>query len=733
MIVLRNEQDTADICNLKPASCICSKELNGAWTVSLAMQKKGNAAELLNRRILEVPTPSGIQKFRILICDNTDESRTDVTAFHISYDLKGNYVKDTFIQNKNRVDACKQILANTLRATKFTVVGTGNTLNNLRIVGYNPFFAICGTGDDNTVTNRYGGEVDFDNYKIKIYDYTGEDNQYLIAWNKNMTALNESIDETELCTQIIPIGRDRLMLPELTVDSLYINSYENIYTKELDCPDIGPQEASEDSPEITEAQALEMLRERVKKHFRESKCDIAKASYNVTMKDIKHNPTYKNLKFFYKLNAGDYVTILKKNNLKLKSRVRAYEYDCLKEELLSVTINSTENKMSGNIGSMNDKLDSILNGNNKVKSEKLEGIIDLLTVSMGAMVDSAEKHRSKAILFEDKVAASKTFGAMAIGTKGFMIASKWDPKKDDWDWRTFGTGQGFVADCIVGGILQGCILKSLEGDMEINLDRNNDGMVFYLAGKKTFQINKNAITFFDQDTGNIATGRIASVIVGNATVKGLSMNHTTDSYMSLSYSDKGSPDTYTAYGLFDLYNKHPNSTKPISWWQDMDLVNGKKLWFTDGYIYRASSGAMDQICPKGWSISRSESNPMLQIPSGLNEIIAYIPIRSTANFSARSLSTDTPTAFGLVSNPTAESTQGFIEDIGEATIDSTGIVVISLDLVFQEQIEDKYHIFTSIYEGSITKITRDINCFTVLGAPGTVFSYQIKAKKKVVI
>lgn len=40
---------------------------------------------------------------------------------------------------------------------------------------------------------------------------------------------------------------------------------------------------------------------------------------------------------------------------------------------------------------------------------------------------------------------------MAIGTKGFLIAS--NKVNGEWNWRTFGTGAGFVADSIVAGTM----------------------------------------------------------------------------------------------------------------------------------------------------------------------------------------------------------------------------------------------------------------------------------------
>ena len=60
------------------------------------------------------------------------------------------------------------------------------------------------------------------------------------------------------------------------------------------------------------------------------------------------------------------------------------------------------------------------------------------------MRDVAQPQQVRAMIFEDRVEDSPTFGCLAIGTMGFEIASSFKPGTKVWDFRTFGTGQGFV-------------------------------------------------------------------------------------------------------------------------------------------------------------------------------------------------------------------------------------------------------------------------------------------------
>lgn len=96
------------------------------------------------------------------------------------------------------------------------------------------------------------------------------------------------------------------------------------------------------------------------------------------------------------------------------------------------------------------------NGSVVVNSNYVQGNINALNTSIIGSVDlstSSDKQSTLAILFEDKRVGYPTFGAMGFGTKGLCIAN--DLNTDGtWNWKTFGTSNGFNADLIKTGILK---------------------------------------------------------------------------------------------------------------------------------------------------------------------------------------------------------------------------------------------------------------------------------------
>lgn len=92
----------------------------------------------------------------------------------------------------------------------------------------------------------------------------------------------------------------------------------------------------------------------------------------------------------------------------------------------------------------------IINSNGTMYVDRLEGQIDILKNRLLSAVSNWYTDENGNIMF----VSSDGLRAMKICGEGFMIAND---KTDDgeWDWRTFGTGEGFTADAIITGFLSG--------------------------------------------------------------------------------------------------------------------------------------------------------------------------------------------------------------------------------------------------------------------------------------
>ena len=89
-----------------------------------------------------------------------------------------------------------------------------------------------------------------------------------------------------------------------------------------------------------------------------------------------------------------------------------------------------------------------ISNDGSIPAQRLEGMIDVLKTRLSSSISNWYTDENGNLILESVNGTS----AMQLCGEGFMIASA---KTDDgkWDWRTFGTGEGFTADLIVTGFL----------------------------------------------------------------------------------------------------------------------------------------------------------------------------------------------------------------------------------------------------------------------------------------
>jgi phage minor structural protein len=175
-------------------SCKVNREIKGVFSLELEyplFDKKNLYLELQQHRIIKANTPKGEQLFRIQRVEKS-MSKVYVYASHIVFDLMNNLIIDTNIVAKTRLEAVQQALANTITPHNFTATGDVTTyIDSSRVVRYSPLKAIFGS-EDNSILNRWGGEIDIDNYNLTVKDEIGEDTQQKISYGKNLTSIKET-------------------------------------------------------------------------------------------------------------------------------------------------------------------------------------------------------------------------------------------------------------------------------------------------------------------------------------------------------------------------------------------------------------------------------------------------------------------------------------------------------------------------------------------------------------
>lgn len=563
---------------LQPSSAILKVELNGICEIEIEhsydKEKRWEAIEKLGVIKCDVCYSKNQQLFRIYDVAKGMFS-VKVKARHIYFDLIDKHIVDTRAVNFN----CETALNIILTGTKFKGHSDISLTNTAYFVKMNALSAISGDSD-NTLLNRWGGEVIADNFDVYVNHRIGGDYGVKVKYARNMLDIDLAENTDEIATRIYPQAYNGIMLPELYIDSPLINKYPIIKERPMVFEDLKLKEdcGGEDEQGFETRESLyEAMRQRVKEAFK-SGLDKPKVSGKVDIAILENTEEYKSFKKLVNVGIGDTLTVEHQNiGVDLTTRCVGLEWDILNKKYNSITLGELNSDYFDRQDLAKEKLDSILNNNGNVKAESLEGVVSALNTKFQALRDIAQPQQVKAMLFEDRIKGSKTYGALALGSMGLMIANKRTLDNKDWQWNTF-IGGGYVyADWLIGK-LKTVLIENLDGSLQIDLSKTG-GLMTKKNGVNAIELAGTDLNLYDWDGEGEPVGKLySSRRNNNENVPGVVLANMLNSYLSLAYQENG---TFYSYIVCDKHNIDGSANVPINVYHDVDL-RGSELWLKYG-------------------------------------------------------------------------------------------------------------------------------------------------------
>lgn len=489
------------------------------------------------------------------------------SARHIFFDL----IKHTILDNRAVATNGQRALDIILDGTNFKGHSDIEKIATAYFVKLNAIQAINGD-KENSFRNRWGGEMLYDNFDIYVNTRIGKDNGIRIKYKRNMEDVSLTVDRDSIITKGCPVAYDGKMLPEKYICSQLINKYPIVCEGFIDVSDLKLKdpENQDDEGFDTEEELYNAMRERMV-YLYNNGLDKPKVSGSVKLANLANTIDYKDFKNLERVGIGDTVTIDHEEiGIDIKTRCIVIEWDLVTEEIINTEFGDVEVNYFDKQEIANGKLENILNNNGTVNPSKMEGIIDALQTKFKALRDVAQPQHVLGMLFEDKIKGSKTYGAMAIGSMGFMIASERTEDDKDWNWRTFGSGQGFFADWLVGNLMT-VLITNKDKSFEMDL-RKPGGMTFKNNGIKSMLIENNALKMFNYKIDGQYIGGLISLILGSDENKPLvGLTNSINSAINIGYEKEGDSTKVPPYMQLDKFNiLKDDFGKAIRIWEDID-------------------------------------------------------------------------------------------------------------------------------------------------------------------
>lgn len=428
--------------------------------------------------------PERIQMYRILTSE-PDSNSMNYQAIHILFDELKSY---GYIRDKRPTRAkASAVLSEVLSGTRWKVgrVDDSDLLSAsfydcTRLEALSKILTTWQmdldfhlTFNGSRITGRY----------INLYKQRGEDTGERFVYGSNALEVVKELDKSEVYTRIIPRGKGEEKLDEngkpTDGHGRRIKIDDVVWSKAKGDPIDKPkgQEYIE-SIEMTKKFGFSDGEPRTKVQIFEDiekPEDLIKAGYDFLVKASRPLVQFKT-KVYKKsrTNVGDIVRVIRKD-LDIYYRTRIYKAD---RNLLTGNVEvefgdklvtsqaERDKKLSNSLGALQDR---IIETETEIRGSFVDKVTEELTNAMfnrdgyNYELKAGNKYNLPAGYYSfDREIDDNPQRVIYVGAGTLAIA---DSKKSngDWDFRTFGTGQGFTADLLVAGtILGGKVRWNLE-------------------------------------------------------------------------------------------------------------------------------------------------------------------------------------------------------------------------------------------------------------------------------
>lgn len=363
-------------------SCQVTEERNGVFECVLKYPSSGYLfGEIKKERIIKAK-PNDTkppQAFRIYKITTLINGSITVYAQHISYDLSTIATMPFSAKSITPTQAMEQVFKNTVSMHRFTFKTDYSSAKPFSVDAPKSVRACLG-GEEGSILSLWGGEYEWDNFRIIHHQGRGTHTDVVIEYGKNLTKLDHETDNTDIYTELLPYAvktnendeEEALTLPEQV---LPITKSELVTHKTLI---LDFTEKFEDGYPIT----VDTLRAKAKDYISSHPLGVETPTITVSFEPLWKQPEYAAV--LERVSLCDTVTIRHSIlGITTKAKVIKTVYDTLSEKYTSISLGAAKGSLATKVGDLEstvekaqksvDRFPSLLNSAIKNATEKITG------------------------------------------------------------------------------------------------------------------------------------------------------------------------------------------------------------------------------------------------------------------------------------------------------------------------------------------------------------------------
>ena len=457
-------------------SCEVTEERNGAYECVVKYPVTGmNYSEIKRERIIKAkPSDTGSpQAFRIYRVTTPINGIVKIYAQHISYDLAAIATPQWESTPITPQLAIEEVFDNALTPHRFTFQTDYTEAKAFAVSKPKSLRAVLG-GEEGSVLSLWGGEFEWDNFKVIHHQGRGHNNGVVIEYGKNLTKFEHDSDISDVYTDLLPYA--------VTEDE---EGNETVITLAEQILQIGKTTLSQrktlikdftDSFDIDAVITEDLLREKAQKYLENNPLGMETPTLTISFEALWKQPEYAAV--LERVALCDTVTV-RHSELGISEHVKVIKtvYDTLAEKYVSITLGSAKASLLSTISDTAQSIDNIVQKVDRFPSlmqSAINSATKLITGQKGGYVvlhgDETGQPYELLVLDSPNIADAVNVWRWNVGGLGFSSNGYNGP------YETAITADGqIVADFITSGslvanIIKAGVLSSQDGSSYWNLE-----------------------------------------------------------------------------------------------------------------------------------------------------------------------------------------------------------------------------------------------------------------------
>ncbi|WCG33003.1 lysozyme family protein [Enterococcus dispar] len=380
-----------------------SRVMNTSFYFYGTYRRDGQNAEMLKKGavIKAYCEDDTWQYFRISKVKPTLETLS-VTARPIAFDANNNFVENCFVDYGNGQTIMSAIQNNLTFDQKIKYSSTVSTFHQFTIKEAKPLEAIWGSnnGQQNLV-GVTGGELDFDNYEIKLAERIGKDSGFSIDFGINLEAIESETDDESIVNSLYLVGG--------TEDNDYDEDKEPIKFKYLTLPGITDKNRRIGKRENSNCKTIEDLKKWGQSLFDKDRIHEPNSTHKISMTMLEYTEEYYELyQDLHKLHFGDTAHVYnEKYDEYFEQRMFEYVWYPTLKKYKSIVLGSAGKRYTAAVQTETQILNAKLENKTTMLVEAVRNASSWITGTKGGYVRFRPEKAPSEILIMDKPIASE--------------------------------------------------------------------------------------------------------------------------------------------------------------------------------------------------------------------------------------------------------------------------------------------------------------------------------------